>query len=510
MIRILDCVVEQHDLWLVGLAAVVCLLASHTALSLHRRGLTDSDHARYWTFAAALAMGTGVWATHFVAMLAYRVPWALGYDTLDTLLSALIAVVMSWGGLLLVRHGRHTLGAVVCGSAIGCMHYMGMAGLTGPFTITWDALYVGLSVVFGIAFTVLAFNIPRRVHGIAGTICVVSFYALAVCSLHFTAMSAATMSYDLTGDSAGLPGIERQTLAIGIAAITILLLALGLIGAIADSYLADRNAMEAARLRLHIAELERTRAELSNALEAAAASSNAKSQFLATMSHELRTPLNAILGFSDIMVSGLFGPLGNPTYEGYAADIRNSGRHLLNMINDILDFSKIEAGRMELNEDETDLGDVMREAVRLVRGQADEAQIQLRTDLDAEVPPILADHRRLKQIALNLLSNAIKFTRAGGTVTASVGMDAEQVWMRITDTGIGMKAEHIPLAMEAFGQVEGSHSREFGGTGLGLPLCRSLAELHDGTLTVESERNRGTVVTVFLPRSRIVRDIAAA
>ncbi len=234
---------------------------------------------------------------------------------------------------------------------------------------------------------------------------------------------------------------------------------------------------------------EKTRAESAN---------RSKSEFLANMSHELRTPLNAIIGFSEMMETGMFGPLGSPKYTEYAHDIRSSGQHLLELINDILDMSKIEAGRMTLEKQPTDLGTVIEESLRLVSGRAEIASVKIVNEVGA-LPSVDADKRAIKQVLLNLLSNAIKFTPAGGTITMRGGADGRFVSLAVEDTGIGIPAHALPKIGRPFEQVESQHSKKHKGTGLGLALSRSLVELHGGSLTIASTEGVGTRVTFTLP-----------
>ena len=238
--------------------------------------------------------------------------------------------------------------------------------------------------------------------------------------------------------------------------------------------------------------------------EGAEAASRAKSDFLANMSHELRTPLNAIIGFSEVIKSSIFGPVSE-RYRSYAGDIFNSGTHLLGLINEILDLSKLEAGQLELHEESIDLASTVEACMTLVEKQAKESGIRMVTAIDAGYPLIRADDRRLRQILINLLANAVKFTPEGGEVRVSSFPTQNGLAIRVSDTGIGMASEDIPRAMTLFGQVDSKISRKHEGTGLGLPLAKHLAELHGGTLTIESQVNVGTNVTFVLPAERIVR-----
>jgi signal transduction histidine kinase len=244
---------------------------------------------------------------------------------------------------------------------------------------------------------------------------------------------------------------------------------------------------------------------LRTAKEAAELANRTKSEFLANMSHELRTPLNAILGFAEIIRDQLFGPLGNPSYREYAGDIHESGTHLLNLINDILDVSKAEAGKIELYEEEVDFRTSIESSIRLVKARAEAGRVALEVHLGDPLPCVRADERLVKQILLNLLTNAIKFTPAGGRVSVEAGIaPGGDFLVSVRDTGIGIAPDDIPKVMRPFGQVDSALSRKHQGTGLGLPLTKSLVELHGGHFILESTKDVGTRVVVRLPVARVV------
>ena len=254
-----------------------------------------------------------------------------------------------------------------------------------------------------------------------------------------------------------------------------------------------------------IAQLEEATSISEEARMRAEAANVAKSRFLATMSHELRTPLNAILGFSEVMKSELMGPLENPTYREYTASIHRSGSHLLNLINEILDLSRIEAGRYELTEEPVLLAGVVDDCHRLMKLRAENKGLEVIQSFDETLPQILADERALRQICLNLLSNALKFTPRGGRVTLKVARawDGGQL-ISVRDTGPGIPKDEIPKVMQAFGQGSLAHETAEGGTGLGLPIVRSLVELHGGSFELRSELRKGTEAIAFFPRKRVL------
>ena len=228
-----------------------------------------------------------------------------------------------------------------------------------------------------------------------------------------------------------------------------------------------------------------------------------KTRFLANMSHELRTPLNAVLGFSDIMRQRLFGPLPDK-YADYAASIHEAGGHLLDLINDVLDVSKIEAERYELSLERFDAREVVSAAIALVRVSATDKGVELSGMLPADVMPVDADRRALKQIALNLLSNAIKFTPAQGSVTVTLEAIGPYLEIVVADTGVGIAPEDLRRLGRPFEQAGGSDQRAQG-TGLGLSLVRALAELHGGRMSIDSTLGEGTAVTVRLPVVTVAR-----
>lgn len=238
-------------------------------------------------------------------------------------------------------------------------------------------------------------------------------------------------------------------------------------------------------------------ARLDAARQAAEDQSAGKTRFIASMSHELRTPLNAVLGFSDIMRKRLFGPLPD-RYAEYAETIHQAGGHLLDLINDVLDVSKIEADRFELSPEQFDAREPVRAALDLVQLAAAQKSIAIAATLPDQPIDVLADRRALKQMALNLLSNAVKFTPEGGAVTLQLEAVDHELELLVADTGVGIAPDDLDRIGKPFEQA-GSAGQRALGTGLGLSLVRSLAELHQGRMTVDSRLDQGTAILVRLP-----------
>lgn len=266
------------------------------------------------------------------------------------------------------------------------------------------------------------------------------------------------------------------------------------------------------RLRAMVEELQRAKGQAQELAEKyaeaktrAERASQAKGAFLSNMSHELRTPLNHINGFAEMMASEIYGPLGNDRYREYAEDIVQAAKHLEEMINDILDMSKFEAGKMRLSAAQIDPVDAVDGAVKLARRRAADRGLSLVFDPDDDVPEITGDHRAIKQMTFNLITNSIKFTDPGGEIRVTVALEAPWVVIRVKDTGIGIAPEDLPRLAQPFEQVNTPEAKErnIKGTGLGLALTKSFAELHGGRMTIESQPGKGTQVSIFLPVAKV-------
>jgi signal transduction histidine kinase len=508
MLHVLGCISNDHDLRLVAIAALLCAFSCWTTGTLLSRARLGRGRQRHtWIAGAAFVFGAGVWSTHFVSMLAFQTGFPITYAIDWTAFSIIIAVALSGLGFsLMFRPGGTIAGGAIVGLGISAMHYVGMHGLRGYFNIAWSNDYVVASVLCAVAFGAAAALVFRKVRGLQGLISTAGLWTAGISVMHFTGMSAATLVPDPSIDIPDF-AIPPAGLSIAVTAITLLIVALGQISAQLDRHLAAQRSGEAERQKKMIEELQTSKAELNRALHSANAANEAKSAFLATMSHELRTPLNAIIGFTELMQTTLFGPLGHPKYAEYVDDVNKSGTHLLALINDILDLSKLDAGKAQLVEEQFSLRDLISDVCRSMQPLAIQSKLKLTADLSPALPWLKADQRRVRQVVLNLVSNAVKFTPVGGSVTISAAERLGEVVLEVCDTGVGMSQADLPKALERFGQLDQADayvSKKCHGTGLGLPLTKKLIEIHDGTFEIRSEPGVGTAVTITFPRERTV------
>ena len=255
----------------------------------------------------------------------------------------------------------------------------------------------------------------------------------------------------------------------------------------------------------HLAERTEQRDEAQAGREKAEDATRILSEFLAHMSHELRTPLNSIIGFSKALLVGVHGDISNKKHLEFINDIRNSGQHLLSLINDVLDLSKIGADELELVESDIALGQMVDSCVRMIKGRADAQTLIIRSDYSEELPRLRGDERLIKQIVLNLLSNAVKYCEADECIDLLIEVGGDgRVSIVVSDSGPGIAEKDIKRILEPFGQARMDSQLTHEGTGLGLSLSKQFVELHGGSLTIESERGRGTKVLVIFPPERTV------
>jgi len=367
------------------------------------------------------------------------------------------------------------------------------------------AVFYGLCLV--VAGAIFAFDLVMPL-GVAGGIPYVALVLLALLSPRpGDALFLGGMGWVLTllgyllSDPMGIPWMVAVNRGLALLAVGVTCLA---IWQRQKAMLALSGAHDTLEARVE----ERTR-DLEAAKEAAELANRSKTEFLANMSHELRTPLNAIIGYSDVLVQQIYGPMSPEKYYEYAGDINSSGQHLLNLINEILDISRIESGHVELKELDSDVGEIVTAAVKMSENRALRQKVVLETDIQAVQATLRCDALRIKQVLINLLSNAIKFSNPEGKVLLRAFIEGDGgLVLQIEDHGIGVDPKDRERIFLPFEQGEVGLSRKHQGVGLGLPLSRRLTELSGGVLDLVSEVGKGTVVTLRFPTDRVGRNDA--
>jgi NO-binding membrane sensor protein with MHYT domain/CheY-like chemotaxis protein len=500
----------HYETPLVLISILVAIVASYSALSLAGRVTEAAGRTKFaWILGGAIAMGSGIWAMHFVGMLAFRLPIPIAYNVPITLVSLVLPILAS--GLALWQVSRANLGpvrlgvsALIMGIGINAMHYTGMAAMQMQPGIVYDPLLFALSVLIAVVASALALWIAFRLrrstpHVWVPRIVAAVVMGFAIVGMHYTGMAAANFPADSVCMAARV-GVHRDSLATLVVLATFCVLGLALIASVFDARL-EANARILAMSQATAAErqdlLERER----NARDQAERLSALKDEFLATLSHELRTPLNAILGWAGMLQRGV---KDEATLRRALETIERNARAQGQLIDDLLDMSRIISGTVRLDVQTVDPARIIEAALGTVHPAAAAKMIALRTDLgrEAGVLPleVRADPGRLQQVLWNLLANAVKFTPSGGSVQVLLGRDGFDAVIRVIDSGIGIAPDFLPYVFDRFRQQDASISRQHGGLGLGLSIAKQLVELHGGTIAVDSAgAHTGTTFTVRLP-----------
>ena len=464
---------------------LVAVYASYTTLTLAERVRHSQGRATYWWMAGgAFAMGSGIWAMHFIGMQAYRLPFPVGYDTGITFISWLLPVLASVLALAQIgrprpRVSHFAFSAVLMGIGINAMHYTGMAAMRMRPGIEYDPLLFALSVLIAIGASAaalwLAFHLRHRMqHAGLAQFAAALVMGGAIVGMHYTGMEAAHFlpgSICLEADV----GISQDLLAAMVTVTALLLLTIATLVAVYDSRLEDRSRILAASLATS-AERQTLYLHEQKARVEAERLSDMKDEFLATLSHELRTPLNAMLGWAQLLMDG--GKDEKMLKRGLQTIERNA-RAQSQLIEDMLDMSRLIAGKIRIEVDRTWPSDFIAAAVA-------------------------ADAGRLQQVMTNLLSNAIKFTPGGGAVRVSSKRLGDSIVIEVADSGIGIKPEFLPYVFDRFRQADSSSTRRHGGLGLGLSIAQQLVELQGGRLSAASPgEGEGATFTLTMPLSSL-------
>lgn len=496
MLQILGCIANDHDWRLVVLAAVVCALISIASVEIfHRARSAAAPFCWRWLLTGAFMSGAGVWSTHFIAMLAYDYPIERGLDGTLTTISGLIGIVFFGTAyrLALTRKtaARTVLSGGIFGLGISTLHYVGANAYGASAILMWDRGLAAASILLAIGFGIAMFWALNRRLTANNKILAMAFLIAAVCSLHFTGMTALTLApLAKVHDEVWL--LDKETLTIAICAIAIMMAVIALIILWFDHKLTAQKVAEADRLQILAEQLE-------HALERAQSSSQAKSNFLAIMSHELRTPMNGIMGMGQVLLTTSL----QDDQRRHVETILKSADKLLAMINDILDFSTLDSEKIKQASAPFNLKTLAQDVIDDLRPNADQKGLALTFDYAAELHQHFTGNAgRIAQIMRHLVSNALKFTQSGhvsvkidGAVSAFRGI----IDITVEDTGIGITPDKLDSIFDEFVQADMTTSRSYEGVGMGLSITRRIIELLGGKIAVESMPGQGTTFHISLP-----------
>jgi signal transduction histidine kinase/ActR/RegA family two-component response regulator len=499
----------HYDTPLVLVSILVAIAASYAALSLAGRVSESRGRAVLaWIVGGSIAMGSGIWAMHFVGMLAFRLPIPIAFDLSLTLASLLLPIAASCLALWQVSRAelgmkRLAVSAAVMGVGINAMHYTGMAAMRMEPGIVYDPWLFALSVAIAVAASGLALWIAFRLrhnvpHVWLPRVGAAVVMGMAIVGMHYTGMAAASFPQDSICMAAR--GVNHDGLATLVVIATFGVLGFAMLASLFDTRM-EANARVLQISQATAVEREDLLTRERAARDEAERLSALKDEFLATLSHELRTPLNAVLGWASMLQRGA---RDEDTLRRGLETIERNARAQGQLIDDLLDMSRIISGTLRLDVQLMEPDKVVEAALGTVHPAAVAKRIDLRFEVARRSGElrgqVLGDPGRLQQVMWNLLSNAVKFTPNGGMVQVLLSHDDDDVVIRVIDSGIGIAPEFMPYVFDRFRQQDASITRKHGGLGLGLSIARQLVELHGGTIAVSSHGSHaGTTFTVRLP-----------
>lgn len=501
--------ISQYQTFLVFVSIVVAIFASYFALSLSEKiTKLKGKSTRFWIAGGAVAMGTGIWAMHFIGMLAFRLPIPIGYDWKITFISLILPIVVSAIALWQASQPelplkRLVVSGVLMGIGINAMHYTGMAAMRMQPDIIYDPALFIVSVLIAITASCAALWIAfqlryKKYHVWVSRLGSAVLMGFAIVGMHYTGMAAANFPLGSICRAAS-GGVNQDNLAILVIMATFGILTIAMLASVFEAKLESRSeilalAQATSEERKELLERERvarTQAERMSAL---------KDEFLATLSHELRTPLTSILGWTHILRNKTVDE--ENLHKGLEIIERNA-QSQAKLIDDLLDVNRIISGKVHLELKPIEPASFIKNAIESIKPAALSKHISIDTTFNTNANLIQGDAERLQQVMWNLLSNAIKFTPQGGSVSVSINLDQAQDLVKISvqDDGIGITPEFLPHVFDRFRQEDASTTRKHGGLGLGLSIVRYLVEMHGGTVEVESAGvGQGALFTITLPK----------
>ena len=506
-----NAITGHYSLSLVIFSYFIALISSFVALDMASQMVRESSMRlrRFWNGLGAVAFGGGIWSMHFTGMLAYQMPMQHSYDLMLTIISLLMPVLIAYFMLMLVRtlkFDRRTIlfVAPVAGAAIIMMHYLGMAAMVMPAQLLYKPSWFFFSIIIAVGASAAALSALYRLaahpsgYQIYYRLVASLLLATAMCGMHYAGMEAAVF----IPNAICRPEFHNfnNNLAVGIGTVALILLLTTAFGLFLRNRMNELLMNEVTR---QTADLRHANFELTDAKQAAEESNIAKTEFLANMSHEIRTPLNAIVGISDLLKNY---KITDDRAQVLLHTLNESAIQLMRLLDDVLDLSRIEVGELQIESSVFDLHEVITNVVDLLKIRAQEKSISLQLLFSPRVPKTFnGDPKRLRQAFVNLISNSVKFTEKGHVIitvdrddSREIEDDAFPLHMQVEDSGIGIATEKLTRIFDKFYQADSSITRQYGGTGLGLTITKSLIEKMNGRLEVDSILGKGTSFHIYL------------